>query len=1092
MSQQKIVLGLLISATLLLTGCASLGRTDRTNGEQGSKGSPVVQLNEQGISNDQFRNRDRPPILTPPQDLILKNQTSGYDFDVTFVLDIPVTKMRDLMNEPSTPEAEMMERFLTWAQEKLDIFDFDCDLPPRCEATYQVGMVEGELRNEVRVPRELIELDSATITPFWVLRSARPQAPLPLGESRSWNDVPSPLGLVTSSSKLLPGLEVPLDNTGIADWGFLNPRSPRVLSGVLPEPGTTTPAPLATTPEATLQQMRTILGNTEVRPLEAAQDTDTLRAREEILGVAQKAFEALRRMEQSRTSAVQEEVKRSIAAVESSAVAAFNSKLGAKLTAKDAQEPPPCNPANAPKPPDAFTPFIVWATRITVWSTQVICEVATQSLEQIEALDPTQSRAQISADASIAQATIEAVADASQILLITETNNLINVKTEGDNAFQLIQRTVEERHSGRTALQGIMEAGLGREAAQALLTTTAGQIASSLAALGAQAEERAQVLQRDLTRTTLRQKRVRFANRTIDRNFIITLKLNKESLLEGVNPRPLAQGEPYRDEETLKLESIELAYRNDIDLTSDDGTVTLSLQVDPGSYVDLDAWLLSKAPKAIVPFEVDFFDQTDDPSYSLGYLALRDIDPQDVAAQPDNSFSTNLVVGFTGKDEPCFGDPKDCKVPLISVVQPYTGDRKSHYEASGQFDLAQTLGNRANAKLSLLYEKTDFGNVKDEKVSASQYQVNVFGTNNMILTYGKFPFAQPSSQIAISETGEGFRINYQNLSLSYLLKRESDDETSDDHDKDHDAFILFWRHPIPRNRFFRKLDLIGVHGEDRCRPVVGTRTGEGDCPTDTNTGAQLGFPHVYTTVGGELFFNIPFGKEPEDPRDRPRPLTGSLAAYYSEKDSRQSDKPDGRGRVFLLTLGRPFGFEPESSGSKKVKPVQVLTGLLGYGTGDDPDTAKDEGYLGENAVFTRDLIFLSALAGASNTSVDNVPHGIVGKGLSNKLYAGLQYTDNRVSFWELFTKLLRIRDEDIVSRSTTLSAHYFHLNEPVFDDRDAGWEFDAEFRMEQPKNVKWRMVAGYFNPGDALGGIVQKEVWTFSAGVVVEPAKLTF
>jgi hypothetical protein len=547
----------------------------------------------------------------------------------------------------------------------------------------------------------------------------------------------------------------------------------------------------------------------------------------------------------------------------------------------------------------------------------MVCDSTVWAISRVAAA---RSPAESEAAVDLAQETLQAVTAARTIITTSLLSNYLET-SYGEQAGPLLDKIDEARTKGQRSLDAVLnDSSIPSATKEAIASLAAGKAKSDLSEPVATAKKAVDQIAAAIDRFGLRQRLVRFSNETLDRRFIVTFEVQKDTLLKDAPPCPEALKQPEDQRETPLLKCIEAEYGEAVALTPTDSTVTVSFLIDPGSKVDIDAWLLSKASKDIVPFEVDFFDQTDDPAYSKGYIARRQIDPKDTTAQPDNKFTTNLITGFTGADEPCFGNLDTCKGTLNEV--PYDGKMKRHYSATGQADFSQDLGNRANGKLSLQYKKSDFG--KDDGTSVSQYQINIFGTNNTTFTLGKFSFAQPSNQIAASVTGEGLRLTFHNLGLSYLISRESDDGTADAHNKDHDLLLAQWRQPINRFGFFRRIDLLALRGEDRCKPrPAGVVPRDGGCPVETVNDLTLlkGFPHTYTTVGGELFFTVPFGPSPADPRERRLPLTGSLAFYHSRKDSRQTNPPetdplfldmrDGKGSVALLTVGVSWPRRPD-------------------------------------------------------------------------------------------------------------------------------------------------------------------------------------
>ncbi|HYR27172.1 MAG TPA: hypothetical protein VEU30_01825, partial [Thermoanaerobaculia bacterium] len=69
--------------------------------------------------------------------------------------------------------------------------------------------------------------------------------------------------------------------------------------------------------------------------------------------------------------------------------------------------------------------------------------------------------------------------------------------------------------------------------------------------------------------------------------------------------------------------------------------------------------------------------------------------------------------------------------------------------------------------------------------------------------------------------------------------------------------------------------------------------------------------------------------------------------------------------------------------------------------------------------------------------------------------------------------------------STTVRYHNYRLREPVDDERGAGHEFDLEFMIEAPKGVKVTVGGGWYVPGMAVIGFVDRNLWSAYSNVSV-------
>ncbi|HTG34070.1 MAG TPA: hypothetical protein VLB76_14160 [Thermoanaerobaculia bacterium] len=237
-------------------------------------------------------------------------------------------------------------------------------------------------------------------------------------------------------------------------------------------------------------------------------------------------------------------------------------------------------------------------------------------------------------------------------------------------------------------------------------------------------------------------------------------------------------------------------------------------------------------------------------------------------------------------------------------------------------------------------------------------------------------------------------------------------------------------------------------------------------------------PYWYYSGGGEVRFGI----------ERFQGFGGSFALYHSVRHVSKgdpSDSPptllDGRGttglaRVSWTHLAVPKLNEPQSS----IRKSFGFSGFYGFGSGNKPkNAAVDEGYLGENAGYANDVIFLSGVA-ASTSFPD------VGKGLSNKRYAGLQYTDGRWSPLAYITKALKAED-DIQSFSTVVAIHAYQLEQAIQGRHWAGTEADLTFNIEAPKNIQWVLGGAYYKRSTALNRLkLDHDIWSATAKLTLK------
>lgn len=557
-------------------------------------------------------------------------------------------------------------------------------------------------------------------------------------------------------------------------------------------------------------------------------------------------------------------------------------------------------------------------------------------------------------------------------------------------------------------------------------------------------------------------------------------------------------------------------------------TCTASLYIYPnGSGTFPHSVLRFQAdPTAPVLFNVKFFEEDETPAKPTAFLVAGE---QKGETAPPQSVVKLLAVASVGASKEPFlldrtATSRNC--PLLCKDLPYDGADKSHMTGSGRVELTQTYSNLIDGKVSLSFKDGDLGGGDGTvDVKLSQYRFNIYSERGIILGYGKFQFAAPSSGIAINETGEGIRLSYRNIGVARIIKRESGKNVADRENRDNSTWILEAtnmsltdflkkRGMLPEDqetgrekflgRLFRTASLIALLGDDR-------KGEEKRKDTVTNIEETVFTAHKYETYGGQIGFT------------QPGLFYGTLSGYWSERKADEKDAPcgdalhvcDGRGNVGLLTVTKPFPLGEDG------KPTGNLTLTWGRGSGDDPSTTtKDEGYIGETAGFAPDQIFLATFAGAiSNRDFfdaaqykdDTDPMrdlglkqqfrlldiGVagLGRGLSNKEYYGAKLVSNTFSFlawvacikedsksaWGCF-----IPKSDIRSKATFLTLHHYRLRRPlVGNERDAGIEADLEFNVETPRGVKVNLKGAYYWPGKAVEPFISKRAWSISSGITL-------
>jgi hypothetical protein len=460
-----------------------------------------------------------------------------------------------------------------------------------------------------------------------------------------------------------------------------------------------------------------------------------------------------------------------------------------------------------------------------------------------------------------------------------------------------------------------------------------------------------------------------------------------------------------------------------------------------------------------VPFTVEFFASADPPAHPRGYLAVW---PYHAEPASTSKLTTKIVTQWARK--PAL--PRDGEA-LVTASQPYDGADLGSFPAAGTVTLAQTLGDRAVASVALQFRKGVYNTASNLEVKAAQYKLGVSSQSGIQLGVGRFQFAAPSDGIAIDETGDGVRLGFRALGLSHLIKRESADGTPDARNEDHAPWLLTLDNlGLPRSTGLRSLSLVALHGRER-HPLV-------DADGDGASDAGKAFPHRYRTVGGSLDFGLPKAG-----------IGGSIGLYKSRR-WRTAGAPDASGTVWLFKASRAFGPPPADDPSSSFEPVGSISVSVGRGSGDRPETARDEGYMGETASFEPGALFVPTLA-ARIAPTAGVPGRALPPGLSNKTYLGIaaETRRKRRSLLRLLAEPLRISDDDIASGSTRVEWHQFRFNTPVDGSRAAGGELVVSTDLETPAGVVVSLAYARFFAAGRLEPLFEREPWSLVAAITV-------
>lgn len=508
--------------------------------------------------------------------------------------------------------------------------------------------------------------------------------------------------------------------------------------------------------------------------------------------------------------------------------------------------------------------------------------------------------------------------------------------------------------------------------------------------------------------------------------------------------------------------------------------------IPPGQSATFPGAFMAVATPAttLIKFQVKFFDEAQDPANSVAYLSRSE-----VTTPPGPEFTWNLV-GSVGQKRDAIAEAAPVVPPANPPVDPPADPfpcgtflcaegHRNHFQGSGRLDARQRFADYFEGSGSLSFKSGDLGGADEtNKISFSKYQFNVVSDIGLALHFGKFDFAKPTSGIAINESGEGFRLLWSNFSGGYIVKRESAARTSNRENRDSTSFVAqATNFTLTKSGVARSISFYATRGQDQtptspaCTPTATTA-----CPTPTHA-------YEYETFGVELSYAIPIIY-----------VHGNIGYYTSSRNVKAEGTPclfgekqcDGRGSVALVTLNRSFALDAKN------RPARAFTATWGRGTGDDPSTPNsDEGYIGETGGFAPDQIFLSTLVGPVNKFNSkearftdlNVGATRLGSGLSNKQYIGIQYVENTYSPLEQLVSVFKMKD--VASYSTTFSYHNYRLRREFLGEKGAGHEFDLSFLLEAPKNVKTTIAAGYYFPGAAVTQYVDRNLWTVSSNVSV-------
>lgn len=495
---------------------------------------------------------------------------------------------------------------------------------------------------------------------------------------------------------------------------------------------------------------------------------------------------------------------------------------------------------------------------------------------------------------------------------------------------------------------------------------------------------------------------------------------------------------------------------------------SLSLTLGLNQEAVLDGDLVAALPKGLATFGVTFEGEADIPTNATGYL--RTAFTWDDLASVSTSWRLSAAIAYARSPE-LPGQDEDGDDILLTLDDPYAGDELRRFTGAGSLRLTQKLGTRADGTATLAFKSGDLGAADaSNEVDVTDYQVRFYTAKGTQMRFGKFQFL---SSIAANPKGEGVEWNFRSVSVGHISERESLEGKADDADQDARTLIVQLRNLTPPASPFenvgKRFDVVGLWGED-------------EKPENQ---------HEFWTLGGRAYLAKPCFIDDWS-------LLGDLQVFESQirrGNAASAHIRDGRGTSWLASARLADvvdrgDLKNESSRwamnrKRKAKLGETLWSAsltVGQGDGDDPATPDEhEGFLGKTAGFKPDKLYLRSFASEIDTG-----DGVVYPGLSNKTYYGLSFETRTFSvldpLWELFGG-----DEPVVSRSSRVSLHHYRYREPVRDEREIGTELDLDFVLQAPKSVTTTLGLGWFFPGPATEDyFVGKRPWALELKVAVD------
>jgi hypothetical protein len=406
------------------------------------------------------------------------------------------------------------------------------------------------------------------------------------------------------------------------------------------------------------------------------------------------------------------------------------------------------------------------------------------------------------------------------------------------------------------------------------------------------------------------------------------------------------------------------------------------------------------------------------------------------------------ATNFSGSGVLSAQSAPDAGDEILSETNRFSDSRTKEVAAKGLLTAETNLGNRASASVDFQYKKGVLGDPDTGTVTAPRYQLDVHALRPMVLSFGHFEFAKPSNGVAVAEDGEGWRLSYDNFSISQLFNVDGGPSIHKD-DVRHDKEVVAQLQNVGSLKYvLEAVNLVGVYGrvsyerKDAAAPADATAA-----PAATTPARPHGVDHQYWTYGMEALLTGAAGR-----------LRGSASIYRSGRSAVNSSNFV---RQHGLVLDTAWSWTHFGDVDNDTQTREILYFF-------SAEAAQAGDFAGEHQAFGPDTRFFSGFLG--NLDLD----AGLGEGLANKRYLSLGFTDQRFSLLQAVACLLKVPEKDIASKSSSATWHYYHSTTDTHRGR-LGNELDFKFDIETPAKVTSSVSVTYFQPSGYLGIILGRE-----------------